>query len=416
MSSPALSLAGCQVLDDRLQHLCTTPLTLAAGHTLPADWSADGLWLLPGAVDLSCRLGEPGGPPPASLGSELRAARRNGFDTVLMNPDSQPCVDNAAVIEWIEHRAAAANGADLRLLGALTHQLDGVTLSSMDGLRRSGVAGLSQGDAGLPDSAALRHALLYAADVGLRVHLQPHEPGLHTGIVAAGPWASAQGLPDIPVAAETTALGRILALVEDTGCPVHIGRITSAAGADWVRWGKQRGLPITADVSLLHLLLDEQSTASFFPFARLQAPLRSAADRQALCAAVADGSIDAICSDHRPRPADLYQQPLAQIPPGAVGFDGFLPLLLQHPALEAIPLSRRLDAISQRPARIIGLAPDTPLGVVFAPYADGGTLAPEFMHSASSNTPLSGVTLTGRVCGVVVREELQLFTTAETKV
>lgn len=408
MSLEPVSLTGIRAQSPNVSALVNAPHPLAPGSEWPQHLAAKDLWLLPGVFDLSCRLGEPGPPHPAGLGSELRAARRNGFDTVLMNPDSEPCVDNAAVIEWIEHRAAAANGAQLRLLGALTQKLEGITLTSMDSLRRSGVAGLSHGLRDLPDAQVLLSALRYARDLNLRVHLHARAPQLHQGIAAESALAAAHGLHGIPVAAETAALGLIIALVEETGCAVHIGRISSASGVSWLRWAKTRGLPITADVSLTQLLLNENALDEFNPRARLDPPLRTAHDQLALIEGVADNTIDAICSDHTPHPRDQYQQPLASIPPGAVGFDGFLPLLLNHPALAAIPLTRKLDAISSAPAKIMNCE-DSPIGVLFDPLADGGQLACEQMHSAVCNTPLLGQDMQGRVLGALIKGELHMF-------
>lgn len=412
MSDPTLSLAGCRILDERLTPLTQSPQPVVSGHDLVAELATDRLWLLPGVTDLSCRLGEPGGPHPASLGTELRAARRNGFDTVVMNPDSTPCVDNAAVIEWIEHRASAANGAQLRLLGALTQQLDGRTLSAMDGLRSSGVVGLSQGLHPLPDKSVLANAMRYAADLRLCVHLLARDAELHVGVVAAGPLAMSLGLPGIPVAAETAGLATIIALVEETGCPVHVGRISSASAVDWLRWARHRGLPLTADVSLHHLLLDERVIDEFNPYARFDPPLRSASDREALVDAVTDGTIDAICTDHTPHADDRYQQPLASIPSGAVGFDGFYPLLINHPSLAAIPLERRLAAVSSTPAKIAGLSHE-PIGVLFEAAGSETSLSRNSMHSATRNTPLSGMKVQGCVRGVIQRDGAHLFPTSE---
>ncbi len=408
MNGNPVSLSGIQVQAPTVSALAQGPVTLPPGSEWPEGLAPEKLWLLPGIFDLSCRLGEPGPPHPASLGSELRAARRNGFDTVLMNPDSEPCVDNAAVIEWIEHRAAAANGAQLRLLGALTQRLEGTTLTSMDSLRRSGVAGLGQGLRDLPNSAVLLSALRYARGLSLRVHLLARLPALHRGIAAEGARAAAHGLPGIPVAAETAALGLILALVEETGCAVHIGRISSASGVSWLRWAKSRGLPVTADVSLPQLLSNEEMLDEFNPLARLDPPLRTAADQLALIEGLADGTIDAICSDHNPHPRDQYQQPLASIPPGAIAFDGFLPLLLNHPALAAVPLSRKLDAISPAPAAIMGCT-DAPMGVIFDPQAPASPLSDDQILSASRNTPLLGQPLQGQVLGAVIKGELHMF-------
>lgn len=408
MTTPTSLLAGIQAQTESLHALANSVPTLAPGSVWPDDLTARDLWLLPGIFDLSCRLGEPGPPHPASLGSELRAARRNGFDTVLMNPDSSPCVDNAAVIEWIEHRAAAANGAHLRLLGALTHKLEGQTLTPMEGLRRSGVAGLGQGAQALPEAEVLLSALRYAQGLGLRVHLQARAPQLHQGLVASGARAAAHGLHGIPVAAETAALGLLFALVEETGCAVHVGRISSAAGVSWLRWAKSRGLPVTADVSLIQLLLNDSVIDEFNPRARLDPPLRQEHDQIALIEGLIDGTIDAICSDHHPHPDDQYQQPLASIPPGAVGFDGFYPVLLSHPALRTIPVARKLDAVSTAPAKIMG-AHEQNLGVIFNPRGAATSLCAEQMHSAVSNTPLLGQPLQGQVLGVLHKDELQMF-------
>lgn len=408
MSDSLISLSGITLKDARVAHW--------AEHDRPrvgigpkGSFDANNLWLLPGLFDLSCRLGEPGPPHPASISSELNAARKAGFDTVLMNPDTSPCIDNAAVIEWVEHRAPLASGARLRLLGALTSGLNGTSLTSMESLRRSGVVGLSQGRAALPAADVLLNALRYASGLGIRVHLSPRDPVLHQGFAAAGEQAARLGLKGIPVAAETSALALILTLVEECGGAVHIGRISSALGVTWLRWAKERGLPITADVSLTHLLLNDSALDEFNPYARFDPPLRGQADQCALIEGVADGTIDAICSDHQPHPADQYQQPLAAIPSGAVGFDGFLPLVMHHPALADISLERKLDAISHAPARIIGIE-DTPIGVLFSPTA-GHQLTAATMHSASQNTPLLGCSLQGACVGFVDNEGVHLFPT-----
>jgi dihydroorotase len=382
-------------------------LRLASGHSWPVDLALDELWLLPGLVDLSCSLGEPGPPHPASIATELRAARRGGFQTVLLNPDCQPVVDQGAVIEWIERRAAGANGAELRLLGALTDGLQGQSLSNMDSLRRSGVNGLSQGLQPLPDVAVLRNALRYAAGLAMRVHLRPVLPGLDQGLVAESPQASAYGLAGIPVAAETAALGILMSLVEDTGCPCHLSRLSSAAGVAWVRWAKSRGLPVTADVSLAHLLLTSQALEGFANQALLDPPLRSEHDRQGLLEGLADGTIDAICSDHRPQPADQYQQPLASTPKGHSSFDSFLSLLWHAPELAELPLPTRLRAASLNPARIAGVAPR--MHTLFAAERPrGGANASEWL-SATRNSPYSRVALRGRCMGVIIDNEIQIF-------
>lgn len=406
MSRQTISLSGIDVKDQRVAHWASQPQTLIGSP--PTDtFTPETLWLLPGMFDLSCRLGEPGPPHPASISSELNAARKAGFDTVLMNPDTTPCIDNAAVIEWVEHRAPLASGARLRLLGALTTGLLGTALTSMESLRRSGVVGLGQGLAGLPAADVLLNALRYASGLGIRVHLLAQDPVLHDGIAAAGEKAAQLGLKGIPVAAETAALGLVLSLVEECGGAVHIGRVSSASGVTWLRWAKERGLPITADVSLAQLLLNDAALDEFNPYARLDPPLRNSADQQALIAGVADGTIDAICSDHQPHPADQYQQPLASIPAGAVGFDGFLPLVLNHPALANIPLGRKLDAISAAPGRIIGID-ENPIGVLFDPTAKGALCA-ESIQSACHNTPLIGSSLQGACVGYVDSEGVHLF-------
>ncbi len=414
MSPAPDRLAGVRVLDPAVAALADAPLRLAAGCEWPAALDPAQLWLLPGLHDLSTRLGEPGPPHPAGLGSELRAARRGGFDTVLLNPDTDPVIDSAATIEWIERRAASANGARLRLLGALTAGLEGRSLANMDGLRRSGVAGLGQGLRQMPPADVLLNALRYAAGLDMTVHLHPRDAALHQGLVGAGAAASDLGLPGIPAAAETAAIGTLLALVEETGCHVHIGRVSTAAGVAWIRWGKQRQLPISADTSLAHLLLAAAEPGARGDFGRgrhLDPPLRGAADRQALREGVADGTLDAICCDHRPHPADAYLQPLAGVPAGAAGYDSFLPLLLQDPALDALPLERRLSATCHAPAAIMGIRPEEPpMGVLYHPES-AWQYAAQTRVSATSNSPWWGATLRGRPIGVIIGGECTIFAT-----
>jgi dihydroorotase len=399
---PALGL-------DRVAPLYIDEGAIAGVGELPREWRADrvidaqGCVVCPGFVDLAARLREPGLEHKATLESELAAAAAGGVTGLACPPDTDPPLDEPGLVEMLKHRARVINLAHVYPVGALTLGLKGCTLTEMSELAEAGCIAFSNADAPLPDTQMLYRAMQYAATFGHRVWLRPQEPHLAQGGVAHdGEVATRLGLPGIPVFSETIALATIFALVRETGVRVHLCRLSSARGVEMVREAKADGLAITCDVDVHHLHLSDVDIGWFNSHANLVPPLRSARDRDALRAAAADGTIDAICSDHSPVDADGKQVPFGEAEPGATALELLLPLTLKWARESEVPLSRALRALTSSPAAVIGIAPaslrkgNAADVCIFDPSASW-VVRPDALRSQGKNTPYLGIELQGRV-------------------
>ncbi|HSC98010.1 MAG TPA: dihydroorotase, partial [Casimicrobiaceae bacterium] len=307
------------------------------------------------------------------------------------------------LVEMLKHRARVINLAHVYPVGALTLGLKGETLAEMSELAEAGCIAFSNADAAMPDTQMLYRATQYAATFGHRVWLRPQDPYLaHGGVAHDGEVATRLGLPGIPVFAETIALSTIFALVRETGVQMHLCRLSSAPGVAMVRAAKADGLPITCDVDVHHLHLSDVDIGWFNPHANLMPPLRSTRDRDALRVGVADGTIDAICSDHSPVDDDGKQVPFGEAEPGATALELLLPLTLKWAREDCVPLIRALGALTSAPASIIGISTATLREgnaadvCVFDP-THSWTIRPGALRSQGKNTPYLGLELQGRV-------------------
>jgi dihydroorotase len=286
---------------------------IAAIGAAPKDYRADetvdakGLVVCPGLIDLCARLREPGYEYKATIRSETMAAALAGITTLCIPPDTDPVIDEPAMVDLIQKRGRTHGSAHVAILGALTTGLEGAQLSEMATLKAAGCSGISNALRPVANNRVWYRALEYAATHALTLHIVPLDPALtNQGVAHAGAVATRLGLPGIPISAETVAIAQILALVEETGARVHFGRISSAAGVGMIAAAKSKKLPITADVAMHQLLLSESAIDGFDSQAHVIPPLRSEQDRLALVAAVKSGAIDAICSDHQPHNLDAW--------------------------------------------------------------------------------------------------------------
>jgi dihydroorotase len=369
---------------------------------------AAGCIVCPGFVDLSARLREPGLEHKATLESELAAAVAGGVTTLACPPDTDPPLDEPGLVQMLKHRARSLALAHVFPVGALTAGLRGEALAEMSELAEAGCVAFSQADAPLTDTQVLLRALQYAGTFGHRVWLRPQHWYLARGGVAHdGEVATRLGLPPIPVSAETIALATILALVRETRVPVHLCRLSSAAGVAMLRGAKAAGLPVTADVGVHHLHLSDVDIGWFDPLANLTPPLRDTTDRNALRDALADGTLDAVCSDHAPVDDDAKQIPFGEAETGATGLELLLPLTLQWATEDRVPLAAALARITSKPAAILGgpaatLDPGSPADLcVFDPEARW-MVRREVLRSQGKNTPFLGHEVTGAVRATVV--------------
>jgi dihydroorotase len=392
---------------------------IAAGEivaigNMPADFNAErtidakGLYVAPGFVDLSARLREPGYEHKATLESEMAAALAGGVTSLVCPPDTDPVLDEPGLIEMLKFRARNLNRAHVYPLGALTVGLKGQVITEMVALTESGCVGFSQADTPIVDTQVLLRALQYANTYGYTVWLRPQDAYLAKGGVAAsGPLASRLGLSGVPVSAETIALHTIFELVRVTGARVHLSHVSSAAGVELMRAAKAEGLPVTCDVTINHVHLIDLDIGYFDAQFRLDPPLRSQRDREAIRAGLLDGTIDAICSDHTPVDDDEKLLPFAEATPGATGLELLLSLTVKWADEAGVPLAKALNRITAAPASVLKL----PAGRV----GTGATadlcvfdrnghwrIEPRALKSQGHNTPFLGYELPARVCATIV--------------
>ena len=317
---------------------------------------AKNLTVSPGLVDLCARLREPGLEYKATIKSETIAAAAAGITTLCCPPDTDPVIDEPAVVELINHKTTNAAHSNVLMLGALTTGLQGLLLSEMQALQTAGCVGISNARYPVENTLVLKRAFAYAANCGLTVFVEPDDHWLSQGGCAhEGTIATRLGLKGIPVSAETAALARALELTSETGVKAHFGRLSSASGVEMIRRAKSDGMNITADVSAHQLHLTELDISSFNSACHVLPPLRTKRDQEALHKGIADGTIDAICSDHQPHEPDAKQAPFAGTQPGISSLETFLPLAMRLVEQQSVGLDSVIMAITSAPASILGV-------------------------------------------------------------
>lgn len=364
---------------------------------------ATGLVVCPGLIDLSARLREPGLEYKATLISEMAAAVAGGVTSLVCPPDTDPPLDEPGLVEMLKYRAKSLNQARVFPLGALTQKLAGIELTEMAELHDAGCIAFSHADAPLDDTLVMMRAMAYASTFGFTVWLRPQDAALSkSGVAHDGEVATRLGLPSIPSCAETIALSTILQLARETGAHVHICRLSSLEGIEMVRTAKQQGMTISCDAAIHHVHLSEMDIGFFDSNCHFIPPLRTLRDRDAIRAALKDGTLDAICSDHAPVDDDAKILPFAESEAGATGLELLLPLTLKWAAEMSVSLSQAIAKITVDPARILGIT-NGHLGAgqcadicIFDPEACW-KVEPVALKSQGKNTPFMGVELQGKV-------------------
>jgi dihydroorotase len=388
------------IADGKIVALGTAPDGFTAERTI----AADDLVVAPGLIDVAARLREPGYEYRATLESEMDAAMAGGVTSLAIPPDTDPTLDEPGLVEMLCYRAKKLNRAHIYPVGALTLGLKGERLSEMAELVEAGCVAFSQANVPIVDNAVLLRALQYAATFDFRVWLQPIAPFLARGGYAHdGEVATRLGLPGIPVAAETVALYTYLQLAKTTRARLHITRLSSAEGLHLIDQARADGIDVTCDVSINHLHLCDLDIGYFNTHCHLIPPLRSQRDRDALRQGLADGRINALCSDHTPVDDDGKLTPFSESEAGATGLELLLPLTLKWAKDTGLPLIDALARVTTDAARIIGitkaghLSPGARADIcVFDPVTES-RITREQLRSQGKNTPFLGLELPGRV-------------------
>lgn len=382
---------------------------IVAMGTAPVDFQnarvidASGWVVAPGLIDLCARLREPGLEHKATIASETRAAAAAGITTICLPPDTDPVIDTPAVVELIHQRAGQAGQARLVPLGALTRGLAGEQISEMAALKAAGCVGISNAQQPVDNILILRRAMEYAMTHDLTVFLHPDDSGLsNKGCVHEGAMSTRLGLPGIPQAAETAAVARALALIEQVGVRAHFCRLSTARAVQMVGRAQYDGLPVSADTAAHHLFLTEMDIMGFNSQCHVLPPLRTQRDRDGLREGVARGVITAVCSDHQPHERDAKLAPFIDTEPGISSLETLLPLMLRLVEEGVLSLSQALARLTQGPAQTlaieggrltVGASADLCL---FDPTRVWRVDPRQFV-SRGHNTPFGGWELPGRV-------------------
>lgn len=326
------------------------------GFTADTTIDASGYFVIPGIIDLCARVREPGEEQKADIHSETLAATSAGITRLCIPPDTQPVIDEPAVLELINHKATSSAQCKISTLGALTTGLKGEHLSEMFALKKAGCIGVSNARHPIRNTLILKRAYSYAANCGLTVFIEPEDDYLSdNGNAHEGAIATRLGLRGIPVSAETTAIARAIEILSETKTKAHIGRISAAKSVTMIQRAKDDGLDITADVSAHQLHLTEMDISSFNSSCHVLPPLRTERDKEALRQGLKNGTIDAICSDHQPHEYDAKHAPFASTQAGISAMETLLPLTLKLVNDGIIDLKTAVRVLCNSPANILGI-------------------------------------------------------------
>lgn len=367
-----------------------------------------GALMIPGLVDIRVKTGEPGAEPKETLKSAALAAAAGGVTTIVVQPDTHPAIDEPAVVDFILRRARDIELVNVYPAGAATKGCAGERMAEIGLMREAGCLYVTDADRPIVDSKVFRRVLSYAKAFDAPVAHRPADPWLSAGSAASeGEFAARMGLPSVPAVAERIMLERDLALVELTGARLIVDQITTAGALESLRRGIDRGLPVTATTSINHLSFNEIDIGDYRTFCKLDPPLRSEDDRQAVIEAVAMGLISVIVSAHAPAPAEDKRLPYDEAAPGAVGLQTLLPALLAFHHDGRIPLIDLIRTVTSAPADLLGvnagrIAKGAPADLVLCDLSAPVVIDADKLVSKSKNSPFDGRRLQGRVLRTLV--------------
>ena len=418
--STVQSIAGARIIDPASGFDDEGVIVFERGHitemgksVLPRGETIDGRGLIasPGLIDMRVMSGEPGRESKETLLTAGRAAAAGGITSFVVMPDTRPIIDDVSLVDYISRRGTQDAGVNVYVAGALTKSLDGHTLTEIGLMSEAGAVMFSNGTTPIADAQIMRRLLSYSATFNALIANRAIDPALSAGSCAhESDMSSRLGLTASPAIAERLMVERDLALAELTGGRLLIDLISSKEALPPIKRAKARDLDIAVSVSINHLCLNEIDIGDYRTFAKLDPPLRDEADRLALIAAVNDGTIDIIVSDHDPHPAGEKRLPYAEAAAGAVGLDILLGAGLSQVADNKLDLMAFLKAVTFNPANLLGLpsgrlTPEAPADIILLDPNKPWLCNEDSLLSKSKNTPFDGRRMTGRCVRTIVGGE-----------
>ena len=371
-----------------------------------------GHCLAPGLVDMRVELREPGREHEETMETGSAAAAAGGVTTMVALPNTEPAIDDVALVEFVARRSREIGSVHIRTYAAATRGLKGREITEIGLLSAAGAVAFTDGNTAIADAVVLRRALSYARTFDALIVQHPEEPSLASGgHMTEGETATRLGIAGITPAAEVIMVERDLRLVEITGARYHVAHVSTAAAIDAIRAAKARGLAVTCDTAPPYFALNETAVGEYRTFAKLSPPLRSESDRRAVVAGLHDGTIDAIASDHSPHPQDSKRLPFASAEAGIIGLETLLPLALELVHNGHLTLLQALRALSTRPAEILRLPAGRlsggfPADLVLFDLDRPRRSEIERFRSKSKNSPFDGRPVQGRVLKTMVEGRL----------
>lgn len=384
------------------------PEVLNQGHPEAAEIvDGTGLVCIPGLVDGRVFVGEPGAEHRETLATASAAAAAGGVTTMVTMPNTDPVIDDPALVDFLRRRASATSRVKVAPMAALTRGAEGKEMTEIGLLSEAGAVAFTDGKAAIANAALMRRALIYARDFEALIVNHVEEPTLASGVMNAGERASRLGLTGVPREAETIMLDRDLRLVAATKGRYHAAQISCADAVEAMRGARERGLDVSCGVSIAHLTLNEIDIGTYRSFLKMSPPLRSEEDRVAMVQALADGLIDWVVSSHDPQDSEMKRHPFAEAADGAVGLETLLPAALRLVHGGEIGLAALIRALSTAPARRLGLNAGTlsagaSADLVLLDIDEPWVLDRAKLASRSKNTPFEEARFTGRVLRTLV--------------
>lgn len=367
-----------------------------------------GKVLCPGLIDMLVFTGEPGFEHRETLATSSRAAAAGGVTTIICTPETEPVIDDIALVDFVERRARDTAIVHVHPMAAATRGLKGEEMTEMGLLKDAGALAFTNGTTSISSSRVMRRTLAYAKDFdALMVH-NTEEPELaNSGVMNEGEVSSRLGLSGIPASAEVIMLARDIELVALTGGRYHAAQLSTAAALEVISSAKNRGLPVSCGVSINHLTLNENDIGSYRTFFKMRPPLRPEEDRMAMVAGVESGTVDIIISSHNPKDADVKRRPFAEAEDGAIGLETLLPAALRLYHAGQIDLPVLLRTMTSNPAKLLDLPSgrlqkDAPADLIIVDLDTPWVVDPQQLHSKSKNTPFDESQLQGRVLRTLV--------------